>query len=166
MPHFSEIKNLSKEIRSHFFNSKLTRVRGVALGTAVQGNLWKAVKVAKNLNIDSIPSNLTLDGIPIATHETANAFAKFFNEKVMSHANNTKVDPGVYNGKNKLIVPDKNFMQYNDVKECMLTLKNKRCEGYDRIPVCILADARENLYDPLAQLFSKIFFKLNMKRTK
>ena len=38
----------------------------------------------------------------------------------------------------------------------MLTLKNKRCEGYDRIPVCILADARENLYDPLAQLFSKM----------
>ena len=35
--------------------------------------------------------------------------------------------------------------------------KNKRCEGYDCIPVCISADARENLLDPMAQLFSKIY---------
>ena len=48
-------------------------------------------------------------------------------------------------------------MRYDDVKECMLTLKNKRCEGYDRIPVCILTDARENLFDPMAQLFDKIY---------
>ena len=85
--------------------------------------MWKAVKVAKNLNTDSIPSNLTLAGIPIATHETANAFAKFFNEKLTSHAHKKKVNPGVYNGKNKFIVADRNFMQYCDVKECMSTLK-------------------------------------------
>ena len=39
----------------------------------------------------------------------------------------------------------------------MLTLKSKRCEGYDRIPVCVLADARECLLEPMTQLFQKIY---------
>ena len=34
--HFSEIKNLSKEIKSHFINAKKTRVRGVALGNTAR----------------------------------------------------------------------------------------------------------------------------------
>ena len=91
----------------------------MALGNSCQGNLWKAVNVAKNLVVNNIPCNLTLAGIPIATKEIPNAFARFFNEKVTLHAQNTRVDPGVYNGKNKIIVQNRNFMQYNKINIMM-----------------------------------------------
>ena len=73
------------------------------------------------------------------------------------NAHITKVATNVYNGKNKIIVQNRNFIQINNVKECMLTLKSKRCEGFDRIPVCVLADASDILLDPLTQLFEKIY---------
>ena len=44
-----------------------------------------------------------------------------------------------------------------DVEECMKSLKTKHCEGYDRIPVRILADARDILLDPMTDLFQKIY---------
>ena len=44
-----------------------------------------------------------------------------------------------------------------DVKECMTSLKSKHCEGFDQIPVCILADSHEILLDPMSQLFEKIY---------
>ena len=61
-------------------------------------------------------------------------------------------DNGVYNGKYKLFVQN-NLMSQQDVRECMQTLKNKRSEGVDRIPVCCLFDARVTLIDPMAMLF-------------
>ena len=64
------------------------------------GNIWKAVKVAKNLNHESIPTNLTLKGLPIAPGDAANAFAAFFNEKTKTHVQNTSVSHQVYNGTN------------------------------------------------------------------
>ena len=48
----------------------------------------------------------------------------------------------VYNGKCRLIVQNRNFMLKKDVLACMNVLNNKKCEGFDRIPVCILADAK------------------------
>ena len=45
----------------------------------------------------------------------------------------------------------------SDVESCMADLKNKKYEGYDRIPVCCLLDAREPLLNPMADLFSKIY---------
>ena len=38
-----------------------------------------------------------------------------------------------------------------------MDLKNKKSEGFDRIPVCCLLDVREPLLNPLADLFSKIY---------
>ena len=43
-------------------------------------NLWNAVKVAKNLNIDSIPTNLTLGGVPIAEGRAAESFGNYLTE--------------------------------------------------------------------------------------
>ena len=48
-------------------------------------------------------------------------------------------------------------MKKKDVKECMLSLNFKRCEGYDCIPVCVLADACDILLDPMSELFEKIY---------
>ena len=38
-----------------------------------------------------------------------------------------------------------------------VNLKSKKCEGYDRIPVCCIYDARESLQVPMASLFEKIY---------
>ena len=48
-------------------------------------------------------------------------------------------------------------MTRSDVEACMMDLKNKKSEGFDRIPVCCLLDAREPLLNPMADLFSKIY---------
>ena len=54
------IRALNDEIKSFFSSARATSVRRAAMGSNV--NLWKAVKVAKNLNSDSFPTNLTLGG--------------------------------------------------------------------------------------------------------
>ena len=133
------------------------RIECAAMGNGNAGNLWKAVKLAKNVNLGDIPANLTLGGKPIATHDVPNAFASFFSTKITTHLNNSTVSATVYNGKNKIIVQNRNFMNKTDVQECLESLKSKRCEGYDRIPVCILADACDILLDPFCELFKKIY---------
>ena len=50
----------------------------------------------------------------------------FFYNKTKNRVNQTRPNNNVYNGKNKLIVPSRNFMTRNDVRECMLTLNNKK----------------------------------------
>ena len=39
----------------------------------------------------------------------------------------------------------------------MNSLPNKKCEGFDRIPVCILKDAHNVLLEPLSNLFTTIY---------
>ena len=71
--------------------------------------------LAKNVNVESIPSNLTLGGMPITTHDIPNAFAAFFNEKITAHVNHVTVSRNVYKGKNKIIVQNRNFMLMSDI---------------------------------------------------
>ena len=119
------IKLLSKEIRFYFTNKKKNRVRRAAVGGNI--NLWKAVKIAKNLTAGDIPSNLTLGGIPIADGRAADSFAKHFHEKVKLNVAKTKVVVNnVYNGKCKLIVQNRNFMTEKDVTECLNDLNIKK----------------------------------------
>ena len=46
-------------------------------------------------------------------------------------------------------------MKKSDVKECLNSLPNKKCEGFDRIPVCFLKDSKDLLLNPLTDLFEK-----------
>ena len=39
----------------------------------------------------------------------------------------------------------------------MLELKDKKCEGFDRIPLCVIHDARDILLPPMADLFKEIY---------
>ena len=48
-------------------------------------------------------------------------------------------------------------MTVTDVNACLNELNNKKCEGFDRIPVCKLYDARVRLLPPLTILFSEIY---------
>ena len=154
--HLPEIKVLNKNIRKFYLEKRKSRVRCAA--NATKGNIWRAVGVAKDLNPDNIPSNLTLGGVKVNPIGVAGAFAEHFNEKIKLNVSKTRVDVGgVYNGKCKLIVQNRNFMTENDVKTCINELKNKKCEGFDRIPVCMLIDARVKLLPPLAVLFNEIY---------
>ena len=49
------------------------------------GNLWKALPIAKNLNPEDIIQNLTLGGLPVAAHAIANSFAKQFHDKIINN---------------------------------------------------------------------------------
>ena len=66
------------------------KVRCAANGA--KGNIWKAVGLAKDLNPDAIPSNLTLGGVSVDPSEVAGAFAKHFAEKIKSSVNKTLVN--------------------------------------------------------------------------
>ena len=99
-----EIKILNKEIVTHFRGLKSSNVKRAAMGN--KGNIWKAVKIAKNLNVDSLPKNLSLGGIPVAENDIANSFAVYFSKKVTTNVKKTKVNPKVYNGKCKILVQD------------------------------------------------------------
>ena len=86
----------------------MCRVKQAAVGGGT--NLWKAVKIAKNLNNENIPDNLTLNDIPIAPGTSAECFARHFSEKIKSTSSKCKIGGGVYNGKCKLVVDCRNFM--------------------------------------------------------
>ena len=101
---------------------------------------------------------MSLGGVPVADSDLADAFASHFDSKVRTNVSLARVDPnGVYNGKCQLIVQDRIFMDKADVEECIDMLKNKKCEGFDRIPVCVIKDAKNPLLDPMCKLLKNIY---------
>ena len=48
-------------------------------------------------------------------------------------------------------------MTRKDVLACLSDLNNKKCEGFDRIPVCVLFNAKDVLITPFTKLFDKIY---------
>ena len=137
------IRSVNREIMDYFKGRKVSKV--TQLSTGPRANLWDAVKVAKNKCPVDIPLNLTLGGVPVAPGDVAGSFDKFFSDKVKVKVTNAKVNAsGVFNGKCKLIVQNQHFMRTSDVECCLADLKNKKCKGFDRIPVCALFGARVN----------------------
>ena len=140
----------------HFAQQRKNVVRSAA--NCSKGNIWRAVGLAKDLNLDAIPTNLTLGGKNVNPHEVAGAFAKHFYNKIKVNVAKTRINTdGVYNGKCKLIVQNRNFMTEKDVMLCLSEIKNKKCEGFDRIPACVLFDASSVLLPPMSELFSEIY---------
>ena len=114
------------------------------------------IKILKQLLRQS-PAVQTIYGQKVCPEMRAQKFVEFFSGKVEDHVKSSIIDNHVYNGKCRLIVANRNFMTKSDVKECMLSLKNKKSEGYDRIPVCCLLDAKDTLLEPMSALFDKIY---------
>jgi hypothetical protein len=50
-----------------------------------------------------------------------------------------------------------NCMCKNDVLNAIMSLKNKHCEGYDRILQRVFTDGGPTLLKPLSVLFNKIY---------
>ena len=151
-----EIKTLNKEIKSYFHKLKSKNVRkGIVPGNSK--SLWDAVKKAKDLNVKNLPDILFKNKIKLSEQDHAAAFANFFSTKVNTIVNETQIEPGVYNGVNKLNVDNEFFMTKADITECIKSIKTKNCEGYDRIPQRILTDGAEVLITPFVGLFKRVY---------
>ena len=75
------------------------------------------------MNANSIPVNLTCGGVPTAEGRTAQAFGHYFYTKIKSNIEKTCINKDtIYNGKNKMIVQNRNFMTRKDVEMCMLDI--------------------------------------------
>ena len=61
-------------------------------------------------------------------------FANFSTNKVNATTSQTKIDKSVFNGKNQINLNDKFFMSSAKIRECIKSIKPKKCEGYDRFP--------------------------------
>jgi hypothetical protein len=60
-------------------------------------------------------------------------------------------------GHNKVTVLNGSFFSYNNVLQTMVSLKNKKCHGYDNIPLVVLKDGAKILASPFTKLFEKIY---------
>ena len=60
---------------------------------------------------------MTLGGLAVAPNDVANSFANYFQSKVKTLIGGSNLNANVYNGKNKLIFANRNFMSRKDVIE-------------------------------------------------
>ena len=150
------IANLNIEIKLHFANLKTKSIRN----KIIPGNsktLWDAVRTAKNINTPKIPPNMTINNLPIESKDLPEVFADFFLNKVNSIVNQQHISDTVHNGHRKIWTVDHHFMSIDKIVEAVKSLKNKKCEGHDRIPQKILVDGIEILKFPLSYLFDQIY---------
>jgi hypothetical protein len=127
------IKSLKKEIRGHFNRRKSRAVRN----SIVPGNtrsLWKAVKIARDVNTSFLPKILYEKEQEIPYKLIPESFGKFFDEKILGLLDQTKIENDVYSGERKIYSEDKKFMTRQDIYKCIMTLKSKNSEGFERIP--------------------------------
>ena len=88
-------------------------------------SLWDAVNKAKDINTDPMPDVLFENNQKLNKTEHATAFANFFNNKVKSIINETKIDPNVYNGKNKVNPPPPQQVPYDEYQYCGMLKDHK-----------------------------------------
>ena len=100
---------------------------------------------------------MTLQNIEIVNPELPDAFADFFETKVNNIVNEQIVTDSVHNGHRKLWTTDHHFMSIENIIEAVSSMKNKTCEGHDRIPQNILKDGIEWLKYPLSYIFDQIY---------
>ena len=100
---------------------------------------------------------LQITAIPSFSCDIAEVFAGFFDKKVVGIVESTMVDPGVYNGRQKIFAEDAMFMTGERILECIKGLKIKNTEGYDRIPQRIIIDGGMVLCRPLENLFRLVY---------
>ena len=111
----------------------------------------KSCDVRRSSVYQNITLDLTLSGVPVAVGDVANSFAKHFSKKIKLNVSKIIVNLNfVYNGKCKLLVQNRNFMQKSDVKKCLYDLSNKKC-------VCLINDSKDIVLDPMSPLFSNIY---------
>jgi hypothetical protein len=151
------IKDLNKKIKLHFFAKKSKMIKKIA--TSTKGDIWNAVKIAKNQPTSDIPNNITYNNVDVPHKNQAKSVADYFHEKIVKLKGETTLNIIFHNGYNKLMVVDRFFMEVLDVYECMKVIKPKMSEGYNRILMNNICDARGVLTPALSTLFSKIYYQ-------
>ena len=150
------IKNLNAEIRSHFHSQKKLSVRrGISPGDTK--SLWKAVKIAKDQNVNELPNQMFHQNVKIDNKCLPETFAAFFENKVETIISQTEINDEVYNGIKKVTANNKMFMSKQEIIRCISSIKPKNSEGFDRIPQRILLDGIDHLLNPLSELFTLIY---------
>jgi hypothetical protein len=150
------IKNLNFEIKQHFHSCKSKAIRRKIL-PGNSKSLWDAVKIAKDINITSLPDEMFHSNIKIDQNLLPDTFADCFESKVRKIVNEQTISASVYNGRKKIDVIDCNFMRRFEITKAIKTLKAKNCEGHDRIPQRILVDGFDALDQSLCHLFNQIY---------
>ena len=151
-----EIRVLNQDIKNYFSKKRTEKIRKII----VPGNsksIWKAVKVAKDVNTTTLPTTMFEKNVEIPENLLPDRFAGFFDIKIKNLLEEVEVDDSVYNGRKQIATRDKFFMDLETVREIMGNLKNKNSEGYDRIPQKILHDGANILSVPMQKLMQLIY---------
>ncbi len=155
------VRTINSEIKGFWNANKNKQVRR----TIKPGNsqsLWKAVKIAKDLNLDSLPRSMYEDDQEVQSEVLPDKFASFFHKKIVNLLQDVTVDEEVYNGNEKTHCIDSFFMDLDSVVSCMKSLKAKNSEGYDRIPQRVLVDGVDFLSAPMQKLMSLIYTEVKI----
>ncbi len=151
-----QINEMNRDIKKYYHNLHSSKVRKlIKPGDTL--SLWKAVKTAKDINPNSLPKSMFLNGVVINQEDLTDRFASFFDNKIRGIVEQVSIDDNVYNGTRKIFTSEKMFMDPTSVKLCLQSLKNKNTEGVDRIPQKILLDGADHLEAPLSKLFNLIY---------
>ena len=149
-------RRMEKLLRREIVNIKTTKIRAEAnLGPK---NLWKAVKIAIDKPITTIP-DLNHEGRRISNDkDKAEAFATFFNKKVKDIVEQVQIDDSVYNGERKIFgLYEEDWISEERVMDILANLEPKRCCGYDRVPLMFLNHGREKMCAFVTRLMKRVF---------
>jgi len=150
-------RKMDKQIRHMDFQNQRNKIRQ-KLQKGDNATLWEAVNIAKGGPSNGIPEVIvTQTGQCFSGEERPQAFADYFQEKVDNIVNNTLIPDNPDCGINKVTVENAYFFSYEKVLQTMVTLKSKKCYGYDNIPLLVLKDGAEILASPYSKLFEKIY---------
>ena len=160
-----KMKNLILMNRCRFFEKKIRKEVSSNMKSRIRieanlgpNNLWKAVNIALNKITNTMPDIMTEDALEIKEDKLkAGAFADYFEKKVLDTVHSTHADGAVYNGKRKIFgIHDDDWINEEIVASVIDSFDQKRCEGYDRIPLQFLIDGKEELLTVITLLMKKI----------
>ena len=150
-------RKMDKQIRKMDLQNQRNKIRQ-KIKKGDSATLWEAVNIAKGNPSNGIPEVvITPAGQAFSGEERPQAFANYFQEKVNNIANDTLIPDTPDYGVNKVTIDNEFFFPYEKVLQTMISLKSKKCHGYDNIPLMVLKDGAEVLASPFTKLFEKIY---------
>jgi hypothetical protein len=148
---------MDKQIRKMDFQNQRNKIRQ-KIKKGDSATLWEAVNIAKGNPSNGIPEVvITPAGQTFSGEERPQVFADYFQEKVKTIANETSIPDSPDYEVNKVTVENEFFFPYEKVLQTMVSLKSKKCHGYDNILLIVLKDGAEVLASPFTKLFAKIY---------
>jgi hypothetical protein len=150
-------RKMDKQIRHLDFQNQRNKIRQ-KLRKGDSATLWEAVNIAKGNPSNGIPEVIvTQTGQSFSGKERPQAFADYFQQKVNNIVKDTLIPDNPECGFSKVTVRNFNFFSYDKVLQTMVTLKSKKCHGYNNIPWLVLKDGAEVLASPYSRLFDRIY---------